>query len=67
MNIGILGLLSTTKNIYIYYRVVWGEDKLNTISNDVIIVLHCGLWSGLKCAYEAGSLGQNREVEVLSI
>ncbi len=26
------------------------------ICDDVTVVLHCGLWSGLKCAYEADSL-----------
>ncbi len=39
--------------LFIYHRVVWGGDKLNTIWDDVTIVLHSGLWSGLKCAYEA--------------
>ncbi len=42
--------------IYIYYRVVRGEDKLNTICDDVIIVLHYGQWSALKCAYEVDYL-----------
>lgn len=36
------------KKMYIYYRVVWGGDKLNAICGDVIIVLYCGLWSGLR-------------------
>ncbi len=40
--------------INIYYRVVWGGDILNEICDDITIVLHCGLWSGLKYAYEAG-------------
>ncbi len=29
--------------------------ELNLVCDDVIIVLHCGLWSCLKCAYEADS------------
>ncbi len=36
--------------IYIYIYIY--GDKLNAILEDVTIVLHFGLWSGLKCAYE---------------
>ncbi len=28
---------------------------MNAICDEVIIVLHCGLWCGLKCAHEADS------------
>lgn len=44
----------------VYYRVVWDEDKLNVICDDVVIVLHCGLWSGLKCEYEADWLPRSK-------
>uniref|UniRef100_A0A8C2CXH2 Uncharacterized protein n=1 Tax=Cyprinus carpio TaxID=7962 RepID=A0A8C2CXH2_CYPCA len=44
------------RKIFIYYRVVWGGDRLNAVCDDIIIVLHCGLWSGLKCACEAPSV-----------
>ncbi len=30
----------------LYIIVVWGGDKLNVICDDVVILLHCGLWSG---------------------
>ncbi len=53
---GCLGCDTCYIYIYIYYRVVRGGDKLNTICDDVIIVLHCGQWSGLKSAYEVDSL-----------
>ncbi len=55
-SICILVCLGCYKCKNIYYRVVWGGDKLKAICEDVIIVLHCGLWSGLKCAYEADSV-----------
>ncbi len=41
--------------------------KLNTICNDIIIVLHCGLWSGLKSAYEEESLHRSKSRGQVSV
>ncbi len=44
------------KKVFIYIEVFGVGNKLNAICCDVIIMLHCGLRRGLKCAYEADSL-----------
>ncbi len=51
-----LGCYKCLKTLLLYYRVAWGGDKLITICDDITIVMHCGLWSGLKCADETDLL-----------
>ncbi len=48
------------QNLLYIIEFVRGGDQLNAICNDITIRLHCGLRSGLKCAYEVDSLPQSK-------